>query len=138
MQDALQNASMPIALDHLIVPVHNRRAAAEQLAGILGVPWAEQGVGPFCPVFVSESLTLDFDEAEGEPPVLHYAFHVDDASFDAIVARLQERDIPFRSAPHGPADGKTGFYERGRLVYWNAPGGHVWEALTASYARQRL
>jgi hypothetical protein len=24
----------------------------------------------------------------------------------------------------------------GRIVYWNAPDGHVWEALTVSYARQ--
>jgi hypothetical protein len=25
----------------------------------------------------------------------------------------------------------------GRLVYWSEPEGHVWEALTLSYARQR-
>lgn len=127
---------MPIALDHLIVPVRDRRASAEKIATILGVPWSERGIGPFCPVFVSDSLTLDFDEAEGEVPVLHYAFHVDDATFDAIVARLQEHDVPFRSSPHGPVDGKTGFHDRGRLVYWNEPGGHMWEALTQSYARQ--
>jgi hypothetical protein len=24
----------------------------------------------------------------------------------------------------------------GRIVYWNQPDGHVWEALTVSYARQ--
>jgi hypothetical protein len=24
----------------------------------------------------------------------------------------------------------------GRIVYWNEPAGHVWEALTVSYARQ--
>jgi hypothetical protein len=24
----------------------------------------------------------------------------------------------------------------GRIVYWNEPDGHVWEALTVSYARQ--
>jgi len=24
----------------------------------------------------------------------------------------------------------------GRIVYWNVPDGHVWEALTISYVRQ--
>lgn len=38
-------------------------AAAERLAGILGVPWARSGpAGPFSPVYVSDELTLDFDE----------------------------------------------------------------------------
>ena len=52
---------MSIALDHLIVPSKDRRAAAELVARILGVPWSETGVGPFCPVYVSDGLTLDFD-----------------------------------------------------------------------------
>jgi hypothetical protein len=25
----------------------------------------------------------------------------------------------------------------GRIVYWSRPDGHVWEALTVSYARRR-
>ncbi len=39
---------MTIQLDHAIVPSRDRRAAAKLLAAILGVPWAESGVGPFC------------------------------------------------------------------------------------------
>ena len=54
---------MPILLDHVIVPSKNRTAAARQWAELLGVPWAEQAsVGPFSLVYVSEHLTLDFDE----------------------------------------------------------------------------
>lgn len=128
---------MPIIeLDHLIVAVRGARRAAEQLAAVLDVPWSPTGVGPFCPVYVNHHLTLDFDEAEGEPPVLHYAFAVDDAAFDAIVSRLASMGIAYRGTPHGPDDGQINTAHGGRIVYWSEPGGPVWEALTVSYARR--
>ena len=126
---------MPIELDHLIVPVRDRRAAAERLAAILGVPWAERGAGPFCPVFVSDSLTLDMDQHAEGFPVLHYCFRLDDAAFDALLLRLRALGVAFRSLPHGPADGTVNTGYGGRMVYWSEPDGHVWEALTVSYAR---
>ncbi|CAN7665498.1 hypothetical protein [Acidovorax sp. LjRoot117] len=52
---------MPIELDHLLVPARDKIAAARLLAGLLGVPWSETGVGPFAPVFVNDGLTFDFD-----------------------------------------------------------------------------
>jgi hypothetical protein len=62
---------MPIHLDHLMVPSRNKVAAAKLLAELLGVPWAETGVGPFCPVYVNEGLTLDFDEWTEPIPTFH-------------------------------------------------------------------
>jgi hypothetical protein len=126
---------MPIQLDHLLVPVRNRKAAAEQLAAILGVRWAERGVGPFSPVYISDSLTLDFDQTEEPYPVQHYCFSVSDAEFDAILARLRQMQIPYRSAPHGRMDMQVNTNYGGRIVYWNAPDVHVWEMLTQSYER---
>jgi catechol 2,3-dioxygenase-like lactoylglutathione lyase family enzyme len=126
-----------IELDHLIVPSRDRRAGAELLAGILDVPWSETGVGPFCPVYVSDGLTLDFDQAEGAFPVQHYCFRVGEAEFDGILARLRAGGIPFRSTPHGPTDQRINTSHGGRIVYWNVPDGHVWEALTVSYARRQ-
>jgi len=67
------------------------------LAALLGVPWAESGVGPFCPVYVNEGLTLDIDQADGPFPVQHYCFRVGDAEFDGILARLKARGIAYRS-----------------------------------------
>lgn len=127
---------MSIELDHTLVPASDRRVSAELLARLLGVPWAETGVGPFCPVYVSDSLTLDFDQADGEFAVQHYAFRVSDARFDDIVARLRQHGIAYRSTPHGPADMRINTEAGGRIVYWSQPDGHVWEALTLSYARQ--
>ena len=124
-----------IALDHLIVPARDRNASARRLAQILGVRWSASGVGPFSPVYVSDGLTLDFDQVEGTLAVHHYAFRVDDATFDAILARLREAGIACRSTPHGPEDGEVNTRHGGRIVYWSEPDGHVWEALTVSYAR---
>jgi hypothetical protein len=129
---------MSIQLDHLIVPSRDRRAAAELLARILGVPWSETGVGPFCPVYVSDALTIDVDQAESEFPVLHYCFRMGDAEFDGLLSRLQDLRIEYRSTPHGPADAQVNRHFGGRIVYWNQPDGHVWEALTVSYARQPM
>ena len=126
---------MNIELDHMIIPSRDRKAAAALLAELLDVRWAESGVGPFCPVYVSESLTLDFDQAEGAFPVQHYCFRVDESSFDAILHRIQSRGIPYRSTPHGTADMSVNTNHGGRIVYWNEPDGHVWEILTVSYAR---
>ncbi len=128
---------MSVDLDHLIVPARDREASARQLAQILGVRWSKVGVGPFCPVFVSAGLTLDFDQVEDAFAVQHYCFRVDEATFDAIVARLREAGIAYRSTPHGPLDGEVNTRHGGRIVYWSEPDGHVWEALTVSYARDR-
>lgn len=127
---------MNLQLDHTMVAARDRRASAALLAAILGVPWSETGVGPFCPVYVNDGLTLDVDQTEGPLPVQHFCFRVDDASFDAIVARLSSLGIAYRSTPHGPVDGQVNTQHGGRIVYWSEPDGHVWEALTISYARQ--
>lgn len=128
---------MAIGLDHIMVPSRDKRAAAKLLAELLGVPWSETGIGPFAPVYVNEGLTLDFDEWPGPIPLIHYCFRVDEAGFDAILARLQAAGIPYRSRVHGPVDHAIDTEHGGRIVYWNAPDGHQWEMLTQSYARLR-
>ncbi len=128
---------MTIELDHTLVPARDRKAAAALLADLLGVPWAEAAsAGPFSAVYVNEGLTLDFDQVEGAVPLQHHAFRVGDAEFDAIVTRLRERGIAFRSTPHGAVDRRINTHHGGRIVYWDEPDGHVWEALTLSYARR--
>lgn len=127
---------MSIELDHTIVPSRDRHAAAELLGEILGVAWSASGVGPFSPVYVNASLTLDVDQTDGEFPVLHYCFKVSDSEFDELLERLRQLRIAYRSMPHGPMDMHVNTTHGGRIVYWSEPDGHVWEALTVSYARQ--
>jgi catechol 2,3-dioxygenase-like lactoylglutathione lyase family enzyme len=126
---------MAIELDHVIVSASDQRASARRLAELLGVPWAESGAGPFSPVYVNGGLTLDFIDDPGPFPIQHFCFRVDEASFDAILARLVAAGIPYRSAVRGPQDGAINTQYGGRMVYWNEPDGHQWEMLTVSYAR---
>jgi hypothetical protein len=125
-----------IELDHLMVPARDRIASARLLAGLLGVPWSERGVGPFAPVFVSDGFTIDFDEWREPLPKIHYCFRVSPAEFDAILGRIRDAGIAYRSAVHGPVDYAVDDTHGGRIVYWNEPDGHQWEMLTESYARQ--
>ena len=77
---------MAIRLDHLIVPSRNQAQGAKFLAGLLDVPWAEKQ-GTFSPVFVNDSLTVDFadrDRFESH----HFCFSVSDPEFDAIFGRI--------------------------------------------------
>lgn len=128
---------MNIVLDHTIVPARDKVAAARQLAELLGVPWSDRGVGPFAPVYVNDGLTLDFDQMDEPFAPRHYCFRVDEAAFDAIVARIKQAGIRYRSNPHGPADMQINTRQGGRIVYWDEPDGHYWELLTVSYARQQ-
>ena len=127
---------MPIELDHAIVPSHHAVASARQLAELLGVPWAEQGLGPFSPVYVNAGLTLDFIDTDEAFPIYHFCFRVNQAEFDAILGRLRAAGIALRSSVRGPVDGQVNTDYGGNLVYWNEPDGHQWEMLTVSYARQ--
>jgi hypothetical protein len=124
-------------LDHLIVPSADRVAGARLLARLLGVRWAGQcRVGPFSPVYVNDGLTLDFDQRTGPIPHQHDAFHVDAAEFDAILGRIRDEGLAFRSLLHGPDDQQVNPAFGGQIVYRREPDGHVWELLTVSYARQ--
>jgi catechol 2,3-dioxygenase-like lactoylglutathione lyase family enzyme len=127
---------MTVELDHLLVPARDKAASARLLAGLLGVPWSESGVGPFCPVFVNDGLTLDFDQWSDPIPPMHFCFRVTPADFDTILGRIKAAGIPFRSSVHGPVDMQVDTSHGGRIVYWNEPDGHQWELLAVSYARQ--
>lgn len=124
---------MPIYLDHAIVPSHNRLESAKFLAGLLDVPWAESQ-GSFTPVFVNDTLTLDFaDRSQFESH--HFCFRVGEEAFDAILGRIEAAGISYRSRPRGENDGKVNHRLGGKNLYWEDADGHLWEILTVSYAR---
>ena len=126
---------MSILLDHLIVPSHAPVSSAQSVADILGVSW-ESERGPFTPVFVSPTLTLDFLKNSDTFDSHHYCFHVDDDEFDSIFDRVKGAGIVYRSTPLGDDDLQLNTRLGGRNFYWTDSDGHVWEVLTVSYARQ--
>jgi len=124
---------MTIQLDHVIVPSRRRRESAKLLADLLAAPW-EENRGEFTPVYVNESLTLDFADRE-QFERYHLCFRVSDADFDAIFARIQRAGLAYRSRPRGEDDMQINRRLGGKNVYWQDADGHLWEMLTVSYAR---
>ena len=126
---------MTIQLDHFIVSTRDKFASAKQLADLLGVPWGQAAAGPFVADYLNDGLTLDYHQTDEPFPIEHYCFRVDDASFDAILARIRAAGIAYRSNVRGAVDRQISTEFGGRGVYWNEPDGHQWEMLTVSYAR---
>jgi catechol 2,3-dioxygenase-like lactoylglutathione lyase family enzyme len=122
---------MSITLDHTIVPAHDKQLSARFYARILGLA-EEPPMGPFAPVRVNDTLTLDFDDRGGarEHERHHYAFHVSEPEFDAIFERIKAACIPYGSGPHALDDGRINWRHGGRGVYFCDPDGHVLELLT--------
>jgi catechol 2,3-dioxygenase-like lactoylglutathione lyase family enzyme len=124
---------MTIELDHVIVPSRRRRESAKLLADLLAVPW-EETRGEFTPVYVNESLTLDFADRD-QFERYHLCFRVSDADFEAIFARIQRAGLAYRSRPRGENDMQINRRLGGKNVYWQDGDSHLWEMLTLSYAR---
>lgn len=119
---------MAIVLDHTIVPARDKEASARFFAQVFGLPY--EGVrGHFAPVPVNESLTLDFDNSDAFDSH-HYAFHVGDEEFDAILGRVQAKGRPFGSGPSNPEDGQINARRGGRGFYFHDLDGHLLEVMT--------
>lgn len=124
---------MPVVLNHLIVPASDRRASAAFLADLLGLPAPapDADAGPFSPVRINGDLTFDFDDRRGATPG-HYAFLVDDVTFDGVLTRLRRAPgIAFGSGPANGWDRQVNHLGGGRGVYVRDPDGHSYELFTA-------
>ncbi len=118
---------MTIMLNHTIVPAHDKDAAAKFFAKLFGLKRGRAGY--FAPVRVNKNLTLLFDD-DSKFESHHYAFHVTNREFDAILGRIKKAKIPFGSAPWSLDDGKLNGWGGGRGVYFRDPNGHVLELMT--------
>ena len=119
---------MTITLNHTIVPARDKTAAARFFADVFGLRFDAAG-GHFAPVRVNETLTLLFD-VDGSFESHHYAFHVSDSEFDAILGRIRQAGLAYGSAPWSLDDGKLNDWSGGRGVYFKSPDGHVLELMT--------
>jgi catechol 2,3-dioxygenase-like lactoylglutathione lyase family enzyme len=130
---------MTIRLDHTIVPATDKVASAEFFAEIFGLT-VKPGQGHFAQVQVNESLTFDFaDEPEpwggiGFDPRTgrshHYAFHVSEAEFEAILNRVKAKELLYGSGPYHHTDGQLYTRRGGSGFYFEDPNGHLLEVMT--------
>ena len=123
---------MAVQLNHTIVSVRDKRESATFLAEILGVD-EPTPYGPFLVVQVDNDVSLDFADDDGPVHPRHYAFLVDEADFDRILGRIQERGLPYWADPGQRRAGEINTNDGGRGVYWEDPSGHLLEIITRPY-----
>jgi catechol 2,3-dioxygenase-like lactoylglutathione lyase family enzyme len=120
---------MSIVLNHMIVPASDKNTSAAFFAELFGLR-VSRAAGPFVPVQVNAELTLDFDDRHGVAAG-HYAFLVDDGTFDAVLERLPRRPgIDYGSGPEHGWDRQINHLNGGRGVYVRDPDGHSYELFT--------
>lgn len=123
---------MAKTLNHTIVHVPDKRASAQFVAEILGLP-APTPYSTFLVVSLDNGVSLDFLEVAGEIQQQHYAFLVSELEFDEIFDRLRARGLPYWADPWQRREGEINHDDGGRGVYWEEPAGHLLEIITRPY-----
>jgi catechol 2,3-dioxygenase-like lactoylglutathione lyase family enzyme len=124
---------MPVELNHTIVHVSDRRAAAEWVSQILGLD-PPKPYGPFYGVDLANGVQLDF--ADGAPDDVrpgHYAFLISEQEFDEIYARIVDQDVTHWADPSASRPGEINHNDGGRGVYFEGPDGDYLEVITRPY-----
>jgi len=122
---------MKIELNHTIVDATDQQATAASLTEILGLPEAEKSP-PFLGVHLTNDAVIYVMQAD-RVHAQHYAFLVGEEEFDAILGRIEERDLTYFADPHQRQPGAINHDDGGRGAYWLAPDGHVLEMITRPY-----
>ncbi|MFD4005282.1 VOC family protein [Streptomyces rubiginosohelvolus] len=124
---------MSVELNHTIVHCKDNRESAEFFADLLDLTVGEEW-GPFIPVVLANSVTLDFATIPaGSITPQHYAFLISEAEFDSAFAKIQALGIEFYADPHRKHPGEINRNDGGRGVYFPDPGGHWLELITRPY-----
>jgi extradiol dioxygenase family protein len=125
---------MPIAFNHTIVAAHDKRASAEFVSELFGLP-SPKPAGHFLAVALEHGATLDYTEVADDQEIAsqHYAFLVSEDDFDAIYSKISARGLPHWADPAGQRPGEFNTNDGGRGVYFRDPAGHYLEILTRPY-----
>ena len=123
---------MSVQFNHTILWVKDPAESAQFLADMLGRP-APTRFGPFHVVDMDNDVSIDFHVTSEPVHPEHYAFLVDEGTFDEVLGRIRERELPFWGEPDKsmPAEGNTN--DGGRGLYWEEPSGHFLEIITRPY-----
>jgi catechol 2,3-dioxygenase-like lactoylglutathione lyase family enzyme len=127
---------MPIELNHTIVYSRDKRASADFLADLLGLP-TPSSWGPFVAVGLANGVTLDFLDTTQEIPPQHYCFLVGEDDFDAIFGRIQSQGVTYWADPGHQQRGVINTHDGGRGLYFGDPSGHNLEIITRPYGDER-
>ena len=118
-----------IELNHTIVGARDKRAAAAFMAEVLGVEVGPDE-GPFVPITLENSVTLDFMDRDDDYTTQHYAFLVDGATFDAAYKRIVDKGVTIYADPFMKEPGEMYDEDGNRGFYFHDLAGHTMELLT--------
>lgn len=127
---------MSIELNHTIVYSRDKRASAEFLAGLFGLP-APTAWGPFMAVGLANQVTLDYYDADGDVTPQHYCFLVSEEAFDQIFDRIKDGGHTYWADPGHRQANEINTHDGGRGVYFDDPNGHNLEIITRPYGDER-
>jgi catechol 2,3-dioxygenase-like lactoylglutathione lyase family enzyme len=126
---------MPAQLNHTIVWCSDKRRSSAFLADMLGLP-EPKPFSHFLVVQLDNGVSMDFMEKQGPIAMQHYAFLVDDAGFDAGMARIVAQGLTYWSDPARQNAGEINRHWGGRGVYFEDPDGHMLELITKPYGSE--
>jgi catechol 2,3-dioxygenase-like lactoylglutathione lyase family enzyme len=124
----VRGAAVPVQLNHIIIPSHDKMASATFLAELLGLD-PPRAVSHFMAVTVSNGVTLDYDDVDDFRPQ-HCAFLVSDEEFDAIFERVRAAGLDFFADPSHKYPEVVNNRNGGRGFYFSDPDGHNMEVFT--------
>ena len=123
---------MSVELNHTIIWCSDKARSAAFLTGLLGLPPARPFLH-FLVVDLANRVSVDFYQKEGPVAPQHYAFLVDDGTFDAAFERIRARGVPHWADPARAKPGEINTHYGGRGLYFEDPDGHLLEIITAPY-----
>ena len=123
---------MAVELNHTIVWSSDQRASARFFSEVLGLP-APRKFAHFDVIELANGVSLDFADQKGRIAAQHYAFLVSEGEFDAILNRVKAGAVGWWADPARTRPGEINHHDGGRGVYFEAPDGHLLEAITRPY-----
>lgn len=122
---------MPVTLNHIIVHAADPVATANFYADILNLPPARR-LGHFTVLQVGET-SLDMLQTDQAIASGHFAFLVSEAEFTDVMARIENRSLPYWADPFHTLPDAINRWDDGRGVYFDDPNGHILEVITRPY-----
>ncbi len=125
---------MTVVFNHTIIAARDKRESASSFTALFGLPEATTW-GPFAIVTLADGVFVQFAEpGVAEIQMQHYAFLVDDDTFDVLYARLVAAEIDHTGDPGWTTPGQINTNHGGRGVYFRDPAGHGLEVITRPYS----
>jgi catechol 2,3-dioxygenase-like lactoylglutathione lyase family enzyme len=123
---------MKVELNHAIVWFVDKTRSAAFLADVLGRPGSTR-FGPFQVIELDNGVSLDFYETGDSIASQHYAFLIEEQSFDAVLARVRARGLTYWADPGKSRANEINHNDGGRGVYFADPDEHLLEVMTRPY-----